>query len=131
MIQRLASLAVLGALIALLVAARDGGDGGGRDEKRVAGRCGDGTGSTLRLRARDGTIRVEFEGGRSRPGASWRVVLVHERRVAWRATVRTSGSSGAFRIRRAVEDYDGPDKVTIRGSGPRGLTCEASSTLAR
>jgi hypothetical protein len=83
-----------------------------------------------RLRARDGTIRGEFGVRRSRSGESWRVVLVHERRVAWRATVRTSGSSGASRVRRSVADYDGRDKVTARGSGPRGLTCEASATLA-
>jgi hypothetical protein len=108
-----------------------GGDGdGGRREARVAGTCSAGATSTLRLRSRDGAISVEFEVKRRRGGERWRVVLVHERRVAWRSTIRTKGSSGSFRIRRSLDDYDGPDEVTARASGPRGLTCEASATLA-
>jgi hypothetical protein len=110
-----------------------GGGGGGDDgrrEARVAGACSAGATSKLRLRSRDGAISVEFEVRRRRGGERWRVVLVHERRVAWRSTIRTKGSSGSFRIRRSLDDYDGPDQVTARASGPRGLTCEASATLA-
>ncbi|HEV7804805.1 MAG TPA: hypothetical protein VGO80_03235 [Solirubrobacteraceae bacterium] len=107
-----------------------GGGGGGRAEARVDGRCGGGATSRLRLRARDGAIRVEFGVRHRRAGEAWRVVLVHERRVAARARVHTSGSSGSFRIRRSLQDLDGPDRVTARASGPRGLTCEASATLA-
>ncbi|MEA2224189.1 MAG: hypothetical protein QOH83_2565 [Solirubrobacteraceae bacterium] len=108
-----------------------GGDGeDGRREARVAGACSAGATSKLRLRSRDGAISVEFEVQRRRGGERWRVVLVHERRVAWRSTIHTKGSSGSFRIRRSLDDYDGPDEVTARASGPRGLTCEASATLA-
>ncbi len=57
-------------------------------------------------------------------------MLVHERRVAWRANVRTSRSSGSFRVRRTLDDYAGSDRVTVRASGPRGLTCEATARLA-
>jgi len=111
--------------------AKHGGDGDdGRREARVAGACSAGATSKLRLRSRDGAISVEFEVKRRRGGERWRVVLVHERRVAWRSTIRTKGSSGSFRIRRSLDDYDGPDAVTARASGPRGLTCEASATLA-
>ena len=78
-----------------------GGDGdGGDQDARVAGRCSSGASSQLRLRSHDGSIRVEFEVKRRRRGESWRVVFVHERRVAWRGTVRTSGS-GSFRVRRS------------------------------
>jgi hypothetical protein len=109
--------------------ARGGGDDG-RREARVAGRCTGGATSQLRLRSRDGEIRVEFEVRRSRGGERWRVVLIHERRVAWRGTVRAARSGGSFRVRRSMRDYDGSDRVTARASGPRGLTCEASARVA-
>jgi hypothetical protein len=134
MTMRPSRSAALGALLALLVAAapapaREGGDGD-RREARVAGHCSRGASSELRLRSRDGAIRVEFTVKRHRSGERWRTVLVHERRVAARATSLTSGSSGSFRVRRSLDDYDGPDRVTARGSGPGGLSCEASATLA-
>lgn len=105
-------------------------DGDGRREARVSGSCSKGAWSQLRLRSRDGEISVEFELKRRRAGESWRLVLVHERRVASRATLRTKGSSGSLRMRRTLDDLDGPDAVTVRASGPRGMTCEASATLA-
>jgi hypothetical protein len=122
------ALALSFALMASPALAKDGG-GGDRREARVAGTCAKGASSSLRLRSHDGAISVEFEVRRGRAGESWRVVLVHERRVAWRHTVRTSRSSGSLRVRRSVPDFDGPDQVTARASGPRGITCEASATL--
>jgi hypothetical protein len=126
--------AILATVLAALgcaapAAARDGDDGD-RGEARVGGHCSRGTTSRLRLRADDGAIRVEFEVRRRRAGEAWRVVIVQERRVAARASVRTSGSGGAFRVRRSLHDLDGPDRVTARASGPRGMTCEATATLA-
>jgi hypothetical protein len=41
-------------------------------------------------------------------------VLVHERRFAWRGTLRTRGSSGSFRVDRVVDDFDGPDVIVAR-----------------
>lgn len=105
-------------------------DDDGRREARVAATCSKGASGQLRLRSRDGEIRLEFEVKRRRRGESWRVVLVQERRVVWRRTLRTSRSGGSFRVRRVLPDLDGPDRVTARASGPRGLTCEASATLA-
>jgi hypothetical protein len=117
-------------LCALLVAAAPAlADGGGGDrDARATGHCSSGTTSQLRLQSRDGSIRVDFEVKRRRSGESWRVVLVHERRVAWRGTVRTS-SGGSFRVRRSYDDYEGADNVTARATGPRGITCRASATL--
>lgn len=120
------------ALVATLVAAapapaRDSGDDD-RRELRVSERCRGGGTSQLRLRSRDGEIRVDFYLRRSRSGERWRVVLVHERRVAGRATARTS-ADGSLHVRRRLRDLDGPDRVTARASGPRGLTCEVSGTL--
>jgi hypothetical protein len=117
-------------MLALLLAAGPAlADHGGADgDARVAGRCSKGTSSELRLRSHDHAIRVEFEVKRRRAGESWRVVFIHERRIAWRGTVHTS-SGGSFRVRRSYDDYEGADNVTARASGPRGLTCQASATL--
>jgi hypothetical protein len=104
---------------------RGGGGGGGGGEIRVAGSCTAGVGSTLRLRSRDGQIRVDFELERHGRAAGWRIVLVHERRVEW----RTSGSDGALEISHTVRDYAGPDQVAVIASGPGGAGCDASATL--
>lgn len=108
---------------------RSGSDGDGRREARVSAICSKGATASLRLRSRDSEIRLEFRVKRHHRGEAWRVVLVHERRVEWRHTLRTAGSSGTFRVRRTITDYDGPDHVLARASGPRGLTCEAEETL--
>jgi hypothetical protein len=105
------------------------GHGGDDKDVRVSGTCGKGATSKLRLRAKDGAIRVEFEVDGNRAGERWRVVLVHERRVAWRGQARTRSGSGAFRIRRSMPDFDGADQVTARASGPRGNTCAATGLL--
>ncbi len=126
-------LSCLMCALALLLAASPapaapGSGSGGDDEARVSGRCSKGTSSQLRLRAKDGAIRVEFEVKKRRARESWRVVFVHERRIAWRGTVHTT-SGGSFRVRRSYDDYDGADNVTARATGPRGITCRASATL--
>lgn len=109
-------------------AAARGGSGGG-SEVRVAGGCGTGATSKLRLRARDGGIRAQFEVDHNRSGAVWRVVLVQDRRVVWRGTARTRGASDAFEVERRLRDLPGADTVTARAWGPRGVTCAASATL--
>jgi hypothetical protein len=107
--------------------ARGGGEGGA--EVRVAGSCGSGATSKLRLRARDQEIRVQFEVDQSRSGALWRVVLVQDRRVAWRGHARTGGVSDSFEIQLHLRDLPGADGVTARAWGPGGVTCAASATL--
>lgn len=120
-----AAIALGGAPPAL---AKHGDDDGGRGDVRTTGRCTKGSSSTLRLRSRDGAISVEFEISRRRRGESWRVVVVHERRVAWRGSARTGGS-GSFRVRRTVADLDGADLVTVHATGPGGIGCDATATL--
>jgi hypothetical protein len=102
-----------------------------RDDRdvRVAGTCGAGASSTLRLRAQDGVIRVEFELRGERAGERWRVAIVHERRVVWRGSARTRSGSARLRIRRSIGDYAGADQVGLRAAGPRGTTCEAAATV--
>jgi hypothetical protein len=127
------SLAVLLALLALVVlgpasALARGGGGGDRPEVRASGTCGRGAGSNIKIKARDGGLEVEFE-VHSRRGQRWRVVLVHERRLAARGHARTRGRSGSFSFERRVRNYGGPDFVLGRAYGPRGLTCVASAVL--
>ena len=102
---------------------------GGDDEVRTSGRCGGGASSELRIRAEDGTIELRFEVRGARRG-SWRVVVVQERRVAWRGTVGASGGSRSFRVERELDDLPGADAIMVRASGPRGVTCNASGTLS-
>jgi len=102
---------------------------GGDDEVRTSGSCGGGASSELRIRAEDGTIELRFEVRGARRG-SWRVVVVQERRVAWRGTVGASGGSRSFRVERELDDLPGADAIMVRASGPRGVTCNASGTLS-
>jgi hypothetical protein len=105
-----------------------GGGGAVRPEVRVAGSCGKGATSGLKVKARDGGLETEFE-VHGRAGASWRVTIVHEREVAWRGTRHTSGPSRSFSLSYRVPDYSGADIVTARAVGPRGVVCSASATL--
>jgi hypothetical protein len=125
---RLVSLAALCVALALFAPAPALARGGG-DDVRVTGTCGSGATSKLRLRAKDGAIQVEFEVKTKRGGQRWGVVLVHERRVAWRGHLRTRSGSGSFRVRRSIPDFGGADQVTARASGPRGNTCQATGVL--
>jgi hypothetical protein len=128
--SRNVALALVAALLAawlLAVAPVLAKDGGDRREARATGTCVAGATAKLRLRSRDGTIAVRFDVKRSHSRETWRVVLVHERRVVWRGNARTRSSG--FRVERSIDDFSGPDAVTARASGPRGMTCEASATL--
>jgi hypothetical protein len=103
-----------------------GGEGGG-GEVRAAGSCGRGASSDLRLRSRDGGIRVRFQVEHARSGAAWRVVLVQDRRVVWRGRARNR--AGSFELERTLRDLPGADRVTARAWGPAGVTCAAAATL--
>lgn len=100
-----------------------------RGEVRVGGVCGSGATSKLRLKSSDDGIELRFEVDHIRAGVFWRVVLVHERRIAWRGGARTSRPNGSFEVRRTLQDLPGADAVTARAWGPLGLVCRATATL--
>ncbi|MEA2246391.1 MAG: hypothetical protein QOH46_920 [Solirubrobacteraceae bacterium] len=100
----------------------------GRAEVRVAGSCGRGAIAKLKLKENDGGIEAEFEIDRSRPRGSWRVVMVHERRVEYRGRVRTN-STGWVDVHSRLPDYRGADAVLARAYGPGGVTCTATAVL--
>ena len=124
------ALTVAGTSPALARRGRDGGGGGGgsRSEIRVAGTCGKGASSKLKLKSRDGRIEAEFE-VHGRAGSAWRVTIVHEREVQYRGRRRIGGASGSFDVSYRMPDYSGADAVTARAAGPGGLVCVAAATL--
>jgi hypothetical protein len=126
-IRFLVPLAICLALLAARPVAALAKDGPG--EVRVAGVCGKGATSKLRLRARDGGIELRFEVDHNRVGTVWRVSLVHERRVAWKGSAKTTRSGGSFEVRRTLPDLPGADAITARAVGPRGLVCRATAVL--
>jgi uncharacterized protein YfaQ (DUF2300 family) len=125
LIALLASLATA-ALVPVTAGARRGDD---REEVRASGTCGGGVRSEIKLKSRDGGIEAEFEVHQARGGSAWRVTVSQEGRVAWRGTVRAGRSSRAFTLERRLRDYAGADRVSVRASGPSGVTCRASATL--
>lgn len=105
-----------------------GGRGGGRSQVEVAGSCGRGATAALRLRGRDGALRVRFEVEHARAGRSWRVALIQDRRIVWRGAART-GPRGAFEVERTLRDLPGAERIAVRAAGPAGLTCFAAAAL--
>ncbi len=121
----LVAVAVCAALSLPAVAAADDDD---RREVKKAGTCTGPSEASLRLRAEDGEIRVEFEIDSRRAG-TWNVILLHERRIAFRGPIRTRSTSESARLRRVLEDWFGRDTITVRASGPRSETCRASASV--
>ena len=123
----LVAAAVLGAAVGQpAVAAADDDE---RREVRKAGICTGSSDSSIRVRADDGEIRIEFEIDTARSTGTWRVILLHERRIVVRAAVASGGSGRSLRLRRTVADWYGRDTITVRASGPRAETCRVSATV--
>ena len=104
-------------------------DGSPRDDVRVAAACSGTSRATLRVRHHDGALRVDVDVSTKRRGATWAVVVVHERRIAFRGRVRTGSGSGSFSLRRTLEDWPGRDGVTVRATGPGGEVCRAAAAI--
>lgn len=112
----------------LAVALSHGGGGGGDDDRaRVDATCGGGVRGRLELRADDGAIALRLDVDRAPRRSAWRVTVSQEGRVAWRG--RTTARRGSFRVRRTLRDLAGADRIGVRASGPRGLSCRAFATL--
>ena len=123
-------LALAGLLAALPLAPAARADGGHRADVRVERSCAGQ--STIRLRVRaedDDSLRVDLDVRTARRGTRWAVSVVHERRLTWSATRRTSSRSGSFSVRFAMPDWPGNDTVVARAVGPRGETCRAAVTV--
>jgi hypothetical protein len=121
----LLALAVLCAALALPLSARADDE---PDDVRRTGTCSRSSEIGLRLRSDDGVIRVELEIETDRRGSKWAVILLHERRIAFRGSLRANGG-GSVELRRKVPDWFGVDSFAVRASGPRGESCRVSAAL--
>ena len=120
----LAAVAACAALSLPSVASPDDG----RDVRK-AGTCTAGSRMSVRLRADGERIRVELEiEGRQR-GANWNVILLRERRIAFRGVIRAREGSREVRLRRTLDDWFGRDSIVIRASGPLAETCRVSAAV--
>jgi 2-methylaconitate cis-trans-isomerase PrpF len=119
----------LAVVVAVVLAAALAGPAAANDARdaRVRSECSRGSEAELRLRTDDGELRVELR-IESPPGARWSVILLRERRIVFRGSVRATRSSGA-RVRRTLRDLYGRDRVVVRASGPRSETCRISATV--
>jgi hypothetical protein len=107
----------------------DNGGGGGKAEVRVVGDCGPGARSSLRVQARDDGIDVRFRLQQTRGRGVWRLTIVHENRVSFRATRTTTRAEDSFELRRTLRDLGGSDTVVVQAWGSSGLGCRATATL--
>lgn len=125
-----ALFALLGLILAILVVSSTAEARSARrsSEVRVAGTCGNGATSALRLEAEDGEIRIRFSVDSNRGHTRWRVVLVREGRVVWTGRARTDGG-GSLKVRRRISNLSGADQVIARALGPGGITCIAVANL--
>jgi hypothetical protein len=119
------ALAALCAAMALPLAA---GADDGPDDVRRTGVCSRSSEVRLRLRSADDVIRVELEVETRQRGSTWAVILLHERRIAFRGKLRTDGD-GSIELRRAVPDWFGADSFVVRATGPRSESCRVSAEL--
>ena len=125
---RTALVAVLVACLALLLPTVAAADDGEREVRRP-GTCTGTSRAAIRLEAEDGTIDVEFEVGTRSRTRAWRVVLLHERRVAFQGLVRPRSGSRSIRLRRTLPDWFGRDTIVVRATGPGIETCRATATV--
>ena len=123
----------IGLVASVLVAGAPEATAGGRvyaddDPGRVEARCSRDSEAELRLRVRGSRISVELDIDVERPGGAWRVIVLHERRTAFRGTIRPGGS-GSIRLRKTVPNWFGTDTVTVRATAARGETCRATAVV--
>ena len=119
-----ASLLVLAALVAGAPASADRGDDG--DTLRAHGTCTGSSATELRVRAEEGRLEIEFRVDAVPRGRAWTVVVLRERRIAFRGVLRPRGSSRSVELRRTVVDWPGAERVLVRAVARDGEACRAS-----
>ena len=100
----------------------------GPEDVRRSGDCSRSSEIGLRAHSDDDVIEVELEIETPRRGSTWAVILLHERRIAFRGHLRTR-SNGSIELKRSVPDWFGVDVLVVRASGPRGESCRVSAKL--
>jgi hypothetical protein len=117
-------VAAVGLVIPAWGAADDGDD---RAEVRTRGVCTGESVSTLRVRSEEGTLRIEFRiDSYGRAVRTWTLVVLRERRIAFRGTLRPVRGSRSIRLRRTVADWPGSEQIVVRAVAADSETCRAS-----
>ena len=125
--RRRSASAVCGLLLLLALPAAAAADRGGDDEQRVRTGCLGGS-AELRVRARDdddGTLEIEVRID-ARRAQTWRIVVLHERKLVYQGTRRATRS---FRLRRTVADWPGHETITVRAVTAAGRACRLEATI--
>ena len=122
-------LLVLCGTSALLLApglARADDGGHDEDEARVTARCTGGAKAELRVRSHDeGQLRVEITLRNRNSARPWTVVVIHERRLAYRGRLER----GRGTVRLTIADLPGRDAVVIRARGAAREACSAAAAV--
>jgi hypothetical protein len=124
----LLALCIALALALPVAAGADDGDDDRREVRRAAS-CTRSSEAELRLRAEDGEIELRFEIEGPATRSPWTVVLLHERRIAYRGKLSRRSSSRRLELRRVLQDWFGQDSIVVRATGPRAETCRVSAVI--
>ena len=92
---------VFSVVVACVLAALASAPAVADDEARARASCTRSSAAELRVRSDGRRLRVELELRNRGPATRWQVVVVHERRMAWRGSVRTP-ARGSARVRREL-----------------------------
>jgi len=98
------------------------------DDVGVRGTCSGSSRLELRLKADGARIEAEAELRSATRGARWSLVVLHERRLVARVSVRAPLGGGALRLRRSLADWYGTDVVVVR-AGRTGESCRVRAPL--
>jgi hypothetical protein len=74
-------------------------------------------------------IEIELRVNVRRPVPVWRLVLLHERRLLYQGTRRSTRSGYALRYEREIPDWRGTQTVVARLSTPAGRVCRLEATI--
>jgi hypothetical protein len=122
------SLAVLGAMTALVLAASSPAGGGG--QVVAQGACSGAATSKLKLKPDNGHIEVEFEVDQNANGKRWRVTLKRNGNRFFRDIRTTHPPSGSFEVRRFTNNRPGTDSFVATATNlASGQTCRAAAKL--
>src|SRR5688500_6098067 len=105
-----------------------------QDESVTRISCVGGT-AELRLHAEEddddggGTIEIELRVDVRRPVYTWRLVLLHERRLVYYGVRYSTRAGYALRYERDVPDWHGRQTVAARLSAADGRACRMEATI--
>ena len=102
------------------------GSGDGDGDSSVSG-SGDGDGDDEPDEGE--LIQVELRIKVPKPVKSWRVVLLHERRLIVQGRGRSGNGGYSYRLRRTIPNWPGTETVVARLTAPNGRTCRIAATI--